>query len=77
VQPSRTGAAKTLEAIFGGRWGIWLSDTGRWWATRRAALTAAELAAGCVPYLRAETESQLAEHIQAQEELSAQADGQR
>ena len=77
MQPSRTGAAKTLEAIFGGRWGIWLSDTGRWWATRRAALTEAELAVGCVPYLRAETESQLAEHIQAQEELSAQADGQR
>jgi hypothetical protein len=76
VQPSRTGAAKTLEAVFGGRWGIWLSDTGRWWATRRAALTAAELTAGCVPYLRAETESQLAEHIQAQEEISAQADGQ-
>ena len=77
MQPSRTGAAKTLEAIFDGRWGIWLSDTGRWWATRRAALTAAELAAGCVPYLRAETESQLAEHIQAEEKLSAQADGQR
>jgi hypothetical protein len=79
VQPTRTGAAKTLEAIFGGRWGIWLSDTGRWWATRRAALTAAELTAGCVPYLRAETESRLAEHIQAQEELSlsAQAKGQQ
>ena len=76
MQPTRTGAAKTLEAIFGGRWGIWLSDTGRWWATRRAALTAAELTAGCVPYLRAETEARLAEHIQAQEEISAQADGQ-
>ena len=79
VRPTRTGTAKTLEAVFGGRWGIWLSETGRWWATRRASLTAAELAAGCVPYLRAETASQLAEHIQAQEELSpsAQAKGQQ
>jgi hypothetical protein len=76
-QPTSTGTAKTLEAIFSGRWGVWLSDTGRWWATRRAALTAAELTAGCVPYLRADTETQLAQHIHAQEELSAQVHGQR
>ena len=72
VQSSRNDTAKTLEAVFGGRWGVWLSDTGRWWATRRAALTAAELTAGCVPFLRADTEALLAEHIQAQEELSGQ-----
>ena len=78
-QPASPPTAETLETAFGGRWGIWLSDTGRWWATRRAALTAAELTAGCVPYLRAETEARLAEHIQAQEELSlsAQAKGQQ
>ena len=56
---------------FGGRWGIWLSDTGRWWATRRDPLTAAGLTAGCVPFLRADTPAELAERIQAQEELSA------
>jgi hypothetical protein len=76
VQSGRTGTAKALEAIFDGRWGVWLSDTGRWWATRRTALTAAELAAGCVPFLRADTESQLAEHIQAQEDLTDEVGGQ-
>jgi hypothetical protein len=70
--PAGTSTAETLEAAFGGRWGIWLSDTGRWWATRRSPLTAAGLTAGCVPFLRADTPDQLAERIQAQETLSAQ-----
>ena len=64
-----------LEAAFGGRWGIWLSDTGRWWAARRSALSSAELAAGCVPFLRADGPSQLAERIQSQEEMASQATG--
>ena len=76
MQSGKTGTAKALEEIFDGRWGIWLSDTGRWWATRRSVPTAAELAAGCVPFLRADTESQLAEHIQAQEDLTDEVGGQ-
>ena len=56
---------ETLEAAFGGRWGIWLSDTGRWWAARRTALSSAELSAGCVPFLRADGPAQLAERISA------------
>lgn len=67
------GACTTgmLEAAFGGRWGVWLSDSGYWWAARRAALSPAELSAGCIPFLRAEAPAQLAERIRAQEELSA------
>jgi hypothetical protein len=38
--------AAAIEAEFGGRWGIWLSDTCQWWAARRQALSAEELAAG-------------------------------
>ena len=30
---SHDHTAALLEAAFGGRWGIWLSDTGHWWAT--------------------------------------------
>jgi hypothetical protein len=67
-QPVRPLTPETLETRFGGHWGIWLSDTGRWWATRRNPLTAAELTAGCVPFLRADTPSELAERIQAQEQ---------
>jgi hypothetical protein len=58
---------ETLDATFGGRWGIWLSETGRWWAARRNALTAAEFSAGCVPFLRADGPAELAERIRAQE----------
>jgi hypothetical protein len=35
MNDTQSGAAVTVEAIetaFDGRWGIWLSGTGRWWA---------------------------------------------
>jgi hypothetical protein len=70
-----TGTMEKLEAAFGGRWGIWLSDTGRWWAARRSALSSAELSAGCVPFLRADEPSELAKRIQSQEELASPASG--
>jgi hypothetical protein len=70
-----TCTAEQIEAAFGGRWGVWLSDTGRWWAARRSALSSAELSAGCVPFLRADGPAQLAERIQAQEEMASQASG--
>lgn len=76
-KPRLTRTAETLEAAFSGRWGIWLSDTGRWWASHRGTLTAAELTAGCVPFVRADTSSQLAERIQAQEDLLAQTGSRR
>jgi hypothetical protein len=74
-QSASTATMESLEATFGGRWGIWLSDTGRWWAARRSALSAAELSAGCVPFLRADDPAQLSARIQAQEELSSRSDG--
>jgi hypothetical protein len=74
-QSARIATMETLEATFGGRWGIWLSDTGRWWAARRSALSGAQLSAGCVPFLRADDPSQLAARIQSQEELSNRSDG--
>lgn len=70
-----TCTMETLEAAFGGSWGIWLSTTGRWWAARRNALTSAELAAGCVPFVRADGPHQLGERIRAQEQMSSQASG--
>ncbi len=35
-------------------WTIWVSDTRRWWAFRKVELTAADIAAGCVPFLHAD-----------------------
>jgi hypothetical protein len=50
-------------------WAIWLSGTGRWWASRRTGLTAADLAAGCVLYLHADDPETLASQIRAQQAL--------
>jgi hypothetical protein len=69
IQPSITSTVEALEATFGGRWGIWLSDTGMWWASRRDSLSSADLAAGGVPFLRADTPDGLTERIQEQEVL--------
>jgi hypothetical protein len=69
TQPSITSTVEAMETVFDGRWGIWLSDTGRWWASRRDSLSAADLGAGCVPFLRADTADELAERIQEQEAL--------
>lgn len=73
MDQSSASIASTVTALeeeeYGGRWGVWLSDTGRWWASRRGSLKAADLAAGCVPYLRADTPEELAECIAEQEAL--------
>jgi hypothetical protein len=47
----------------------WLSGTGRWWASRRTGLTAADLTAGCVLYLHADDPETLASQIRAQQAL--------
>lgn len=58
-----------IEATYGQRWGVWLSDTGWWWATRTHALTAAQLTAGCVPFLHADNPTELTDLIRQQEHL--------
>jgi hypothetical protein len=65
-----TATAQAIEADFGGRWGIWLSETGRWWAARTRTLTCDQLNAGCVPFLHASTPGELTEHIRRQDRLS-------
>lgn len=50
-------------------WALWLSGTGRWWASRRDELSAADQAAGCVPFLHADSPGALAGQLRAQEAL--------
>jgi hypothetical protein len=47
---------RSIEEEFPG-WGVWRSDTGRWWAFRTAAdpLTIDQLRAGCRLLVRADT----------------------
>jgi hypothetical protein len=75
TQPSITSTAQALEATFDGQWGIWRSDTGQWWASRRDSLSSADLATGCVPFLRADTPDELTELLQEQEALSLPGQG--
>jgi hypothetical protein len=70
IQPSITTTVEAMEAAFDGRWGIWLSDTGHWWASRRDSLSAASLAVGCVPFLRTDTPGELTALIREQEALT-------
>jgi hypothetical protein len=72
IPSENTATTDAIEAAFGGRWGIWLSDTGYWWASYRRTLTAAEVEAGRVPFVRAGTAKELTGLVQAQEELTAQ-----
>ena len=73
TQPADDTEAAAIAAAFGGRWNIWLSDTGRWWAARTDPPTAAERAAGCVTFLRAATPGELRRLIENQEHLAAPA----
>jgi hypothetical protein len=56
-------------------WTLWISGTGRWWASRTAELTAADLAAGCVPFLHADDPGTLAGQIRAQDARRCQPAG--
>jgi hypothetical protein len=64
-----TATAQAIEANFGGRWAVWLSDTGRWWATRTSSLTSAQLNEGCVPFIEADNPDDLTERIRQQDHL--------
>jgi hypothetical protein len=68
----RTVAATVaaIEAATASRWGVWLSDTGWWWAARTDALSAQDLSAGCVPFLHADDPDELAERIRQQDRLT-------
>lgn len=70
---SVTTTVAQIEAAFDGRWGAWLSDTGRWWAARKQPLSAQQLNAGCVPFIQAGTPGELIEAIRNEEQLSSQA----
>ena len=52
-------------------WRLWVSSTGRWWALRQTALTAAQVAAGCQPLIYASDRPALSVLISAQEEPSS------
>jgi hypothetical protein len=73
AQPDSDATAKTIEHTFGDRWGIWLSTTGHWWAALRDPLTAGDLNAGCVPFLRASNPDELTHAVHHQEKLHASA----
>jgi hypothetical protein len=57
---------RSIEAAFPG-WGVWRSDTGRWWAFRTAAdpLTIDQLRAGCRLLVRADTGAALRSAVSA------------
>jgi hypothetical protein len=65
--PSVATTVAAIEASFGHRWGVWLSETGWWWATRTHVLTARQLGAGAVPHLHADSPDELKELIRQQE----------
>lgn len=71
--PSLT--AEGIEAACGGRWGVWQSDTGRWWAARTQPLTASQLAAGGVPFLQATAPDELKQAISDEERLTDSSEG--
>lgn len=66
-------SAADIEAAYDGRWGVWQSDTGQWWAARTQPLTASHLTAGAVPFLRADTPGELMKAISDEERSTSTA----
>lgn len=69
---TRFATALTADAIataFDGRWGIWLSGTGRWWAARQEGPSTAGQATAGVQLVRADDPDQLRARIQEREAL--------
>lgn len=64
--PGPPDPAAAIREQFPG-WTIWVSDTGRWWAFEKTELTAADVAAGCVPFLHTDESDTLARQIRAQQ----------
>ncbi len=65
-----SATAAGIEAEFAGRWAMWLSDSGQWWAARRQALSAEDLAVGCVPYPQADSLDELRNRVRDEEALT-------
>jgi hypothetical protein len=72
---ARQRTAADIEAACNGRWAVWQSDTGQWWAARTRPLTAHQQSAGAVPYLRAETPDELRQAISDEERLTTEEPG--
>jgi hypothetical protein len=68
----RDPRAVELEARYP-RWSVWTSETGYWWAALRKELTAAQRRVGCLPHLRADNDSELADLLSEQEEIAGKA----
>lgn len=64
--PGRADPATAIRDQFPG-WTLWVSGTGRWWASPKVELSAADVAAGCVPFLHADEPATLTGQIRAQE----------
>jgi hypothetical protein len=69
------GTAADIEAACNGRWAVWQSDSGQWWAARTRPLTAHQQNTGAVPYLRAETPGELRQAISDEERLTTEGPG--
>lgn len=69
--PGNDAVIREIETDFPG-WGVWHSDTRRWWAFRTAAnpLTIDQLRAGCRLIVQADTGSQLRAAIHAEIECA-------
>jgi hypothetical protein len=60
-------ATDAIETAFDGRWGIWLSYTGRWWAARHDGPNPGNPGTPGVLLVRADDPDQLKARIQEQE----------
>lgn len=54
-------------------WGVWVSDTGAWWASLRSTLTLDQIAAGCTPFIRADDDAELVRMLADRERLMVEA----
>jgi anti-sigma regulatory factor (Ser/Thr protein kinase) len=71
----RAGAitAPDIERLFPG-WGVWVSDTGLWWAARLVNLSPAQLRAGGRSFLRGQDSEDLMGSVEEQERLLSSMD---
>jgi hypothetical protein len=69
LNPTVAATVTAIESEFGSQWGVWLSDTGQWWAARTRAMTVDEEAAGSVPYIQASDPGELRQRIRDEEAL--------
>jgi hypothetical protein len=67
MDSTRSATADAIATAFGGRWGIWLSGTGRWWAARQGGPSVAGQGGADVLLVRADDPDQLRVRIQEQE----------